>query len=83
VNRPTVSLVDGHTRRITWPTTRVSVCRLAEADRDVVLVRGLEPNMRWRGFCEELLASPRSSRWSWSSRWGRCSPTARTPGPCR
>jgi hypothetical protein len=28
VNRPTVSLVDGHTRRITWPTTRVSVCRL-------------------------------------------------------
>jgi hypothetical protein len=25
-------------------------------DRDVVLVRGLEPNMRWRGFCEELLA---------------------------
>jgi hypothetical protein len=56
VNRPTVSLVDGHTRRITWPTTRVSVCRLGEADRDVVLVRGLEPNMRWRGFCEELLA---------------------------
>ena len=56
VNRPTVSLVDGHTRRITWPTTRVSVCRLDDADRDVVLVRGLEPNMRWRGFCEELLA---------------------------
>jgi proteasome assembly chaperone (PAC2) family protein len=56
VNRPTVQLVDGHTRRITWPTTRVSVCRLGEADRDVVLVRGLEPNMRWRGFCEELLS---------------------------
>ena len=56
VNRPTVSLVDGVTRRITWPTTRVSVCRLPDADRDVVLVRGLEPNMRWRGFCEELLA---------------------------
>ena len=56
VNRPTVSLVDGVTRRITWPTTRVAVCRLPDADRDVVLVRGLEPNMRWRGFCEELLA---------------------------
>ena len=56
VNRPTVSLVDGVTRRITWPTTRVSVCRLPDAERDVVLVRGLEPNMRWRGFCEELLA---------------------------
>ena len=56
VNRPTVSLVDGVTRRITWPTTRVSVCRLPDSERDVVLVRGMEPNMRWRGFCEELLA---------------------------
>ena len=56
VNRPMVSLVDGTTRRITWPTTRFSVCRPPGASRDVVLVRGLEPNMRWRGFCSELLA---------------------------
>ena len=55
VNRPTVSLVDGLTRRISWPTTRLTVCTPPGADRDVVLVRGLEPNMRWRGFCEELL----------------------------
>ncbi|MGI8538058.1 MAG: PAC2 family protein [Mycobacteriales bacterium] len=55
VTRPTVSLVDGVTRRITWPTTRLSLCSPVGADRDVVLVRGLEPNMRWRGFCEELL----------------------------
>ena len=55
VTRPSVSLVDGVTRRITWPTTRFSVARLP-GDRDVVLVRGLEPNMRWRGFCEELLS---------------------------
>ena len=55
VNRPTVALVDGATRRVTWPTTRCSVAHLPGADRDLVLVRGLEPNMRWRGFCEELL----------------------------
>ena len=55
VNRPTVRLVDGATRQITWPTTRFSVCRPPGAERDVVLVRGLEPNMRWRGFCDELL----------------------------
>jgi len=55
VNRPTVSLVDGVSRRISWPTTRLSVCRPAGADFDLVLVRGIEPNMRWRGFCEELL----------------------------
>ena len=55
VNRPMVQLVDGLTRKITWPTTRVSVCSPPGADRDVVLVRGVEPNMRWRGFCRELV----------------------------
>ncbi len=53
VSRPQVSLVDGLTRRIQWPTTRLSLCRLPR--RDVVLVRGLEPNMRWRAFCAEIL----------------------------
>ena len=56
VNRPTVSLVDGVSRRIEWPTTRVSVARPPGAERDVVLIRGIEPNMRWRGFCAELIA---------------------------
>jgi proteasome assembly chaperone (PAC2) family protein len=55
VNRPTVSLVDGVTRRVTWPTTRMSVCRPPGASFDLILVRGIEPNMRWRGFCEEIL----------------------------
>jgi proteasome assembly chaperone (PAC2) family protein len=56
VNRPMVSLVDGVTRRITWPTTRLSWCRPPGAEFDVVLMRGIEPNMRWRAFCSELLA---------------------------
>jgi len=55
VTRPTVHLVDGITRRIEWPTTRLSVCRPPGADHDVVLIRGIEPNMRWRAFCAELL----------------------------
>ncbi len=55
VNRPTVSLVDGVSRRIEWPTTRISVARPPHADRHVVLVRGIEPNMRWRSFCDELI----------------------------
>jgi hypothetical protein len=37
VNRPMVQLVDGLTRKITWPTTRVSVCRPPGAERDVGL----------------------------------------------
>ena len=55
VNRPTVSLVDGVTRRVTWPTTRVSYCSPPGADYDLVLVRGIEPNMRWRSFCDEII----------------------------
>jgi proteasome assembly chaperone (PAC2) family protein len=55
VSRPTVRMVDGVTRRVDWPTTRLSVCRPEGFNRDVVLVQGPEPNMRWRAFCAELL----------------------------
>ena len=57
VNRPNVSLIDGVSRRISWPTTRFSYCRPPGADFDLVLVHGIEPNMRWRAFCAELLGS--------------------------
>ena len=57
VNRPTVALEDGTTRRISWPTTRFYVARVPAAGRDLVLVRGVEPNMRWQGFCHEVLES--------------------------
>ena len=55
VNRPSVSLVGGVSRRVEWPTTRISVARPPGSERDVVLIRGIEPNMRWRGFCAELI----------------------------
>lgn len=56
VNRPTVAL-EGGVRKITWPTTRLSVVRVdtGEQSRDLVLVRGIEPSMRWRSFCNEIL----------------------------
>jgi proteasome assembly chaperone (PAC2) family protein len=55
VNRPTISLVDGVSRRISWPTTRFSYCRPPDAEFDVVIVHGIEPNMRWRQFCQEMI----------------------------
>jgi proteasome assembly chaperone (PAC2) family protein len=55
VNRPIVALADGETRKIDWPTTRFSVATPPGSDRDVLLVRGIEPSMRWRTFCESLL----------------------------
>jgi proteasome assembly chaperone (PAC2) family protein len=54
VNRPRVSVEDGR-RVITWPTTRVLVATETGFARDVVLVQGIEPSMRWRAFCIELL----------------------------
>ena len=56
VTRPTVRLIDGVTRTIDWPTTRLTVCRLPSETRDVILVHGIEPNFRWRAFCDELVA---------------------------
>ncbi|GAB2838730.1 filament polymerization regulator ParJ [Actinocorallia aurea] len=52
VTRPRVEGL-GDDRKIVWPTTRISVVRL-DSGRDVVLLHGIEPNMRWRGFCREL-----------------------------
>jgi hypothetical protein len=62
VNRPLVSFDEGDSgdepgpRQITWPTTRLYVARPPQSPRDVLLIRGVEPNMRWRTFCAELLA---------------------------
>ncbi|MET9337905.1 MULTISPECIES: PAC2 family protein [unclassified Nonomuraea] len=55
VTRPIVEMGDGLTRSIVWPTTRLSLARPPGVERDVVLLRGIEPNMRWRGFCEEII----------------------------
>ncbi|MBV9830915.1 MAG: PAC2 family protein, partial [Marmoricola sp.] len=56
VNRPSVGTDEDGMRRITWPSTQVYVARPPGSLRDVVLLRGIEPNMKWRQFCAELLA---------------------------
>ena len=53
--RPHIMFDEDGTRLLTWPTTRVMVARPPGASRDIVLLRGIEPNMRWRQFCQELL----------------------------
>jgi proteasome assembly chaperone (PAC2) family protein len=55
VNRPSVGTGPDGKRTITWPTTRLSYARSPAGHRDVVLVRGIEPNMRWRGFTDQLV----------------------------
>lgn len=56
VNRPVIRQLDGVTRELVWPSMRISHCRPPGSDRDIVLMHGVEPNMRWRSFCAQLLA---------------------------
>jgi proteasome assembly chaperone (PAC2) family protein len=53
--RPHVALEDGITRRIDWPDTVFYHAPIPGADRDAVLMLGIEPNLRWRTFCEEIV----------------------------
>ncbi len=55
VTRPIVSISDEGVRHIDWPTTRMSVASPPGSERDIVLIRGIEPNMRWRAFCDDIL----------------------------
>jgi len=54
--RPQVEIVRGVVRRIRWPATRFAIARVKRADRDLVLVLGVEPNLRWPAFCREVLS---------------------------
>src|SRR5919197_3379962 len=59
VTRPHVSLVEGVTRRIDWPETTFYHCRPDGLDRDIVLLLGIEPNVRWRTFSELVVGLAR------------------------
>ena len=47
-----VSLEDGRTRKIEWPENTFYRARIPEANRDAILLVGVEPNYRWRTFSE-------------------------------
>jgi proteasome assembly chaperone (PAC2) family protein len=55
VNRPHIRIESDGVRTITWPTTTVSVARLPLTARDIVIVRGIEPSMRWKSYCSEII----------------------------
>jgi predicted ATP-grasp superfamily ATP-dependent carboligase len=57
--RPHVSLEEGLTRRIDWPETVFYHARPDGLDRDVVLLLGIEPNLRWRTFTDLVVGLAR------------------------
>jgi len=54
--RPTVHLTDGGAKReIRWPQVVFQAVKLPDGERDLILLRGHEPNLRWKAFTEEVL----------------------------
>jgi predicted ATP-grasp superfamily ATP-dependent carboligase len=45
---------EGQTRRIDWPENNLIAVPVPSADRDLVLLDGTEPNLRWRTFSETV-----------------------------
>jgi proteasome assembly chaperone (PAC2) family protein len=54
VSRPTIRLTDGQARHVDWPENTFVAARTG-AERDLVLLSGIEPNLRWRTFAAAVL----------------------------
>ncbi len=57
--RPTVEIVDGLERELHWPDNSFYACRLADAPFDAIVMLGVEPQMKWRTFCDQILTTAR------------------------
>jgi proteasome assembly chaperone (PAC2) family protein len=55
VNRPTVRLTEGQARQLDWPSNVLLAAPASGAERDLALLSGIEPNVRWRTFAETIL----------------------------
>jgi proteasome assembly chaperone (PAC2) family protein len=54
IARPQVRLDEGMTRSIDWPTNTFAFAR-PEGTGGVVLLHGVEPQLRWRTFCAQVI----------------------------
>ncbi len=57
--RPTIRLEEGRTRVVEWPSNTLHAAEVPGAERDLVLVQGTEPSLRWRTFCTTLVDAAR------------------------
>ena len=55
VNRPIVDIDESQIRSLTWPGTQIFGLATPNFDFDFVVVRGVEPSMKWKTFTHDLL----------------------------
>jgi proteasome assembly chaperone (PAC2) family protein len=53
--RPKITFEDSVTRHIEWPEVEIYECRVPRAPRDLILLQGPEPSMRWRTFTDAII----------------------------
>lgn len=59
--RPYVTVRDGVTESITWPENRFSAATDTGSPHDLIILRGVEPNFGWRGFCDTVVHVARTT----------------------
>jgi proteasome assembly chaperone (PAC2) family protein len=57
VNRPNIRLIEGQARHIDWPANTLLTVQVPTAERDLVLLSGVEPNIRWRTFADTIVGA--------------------------
>lgn len=55
VNRPAIKVDERVVREIIWPNTVLFEVSTPHLDNDFIIVKGIEPSMKWRTFSSELL----------------------------
>ncbi len=55
VNRPSIRLTDGQARHVDWPQNTLVAAQAPGAERDLILLSGTEPNLRWKTFSAAIL----------------------------
>jgi proteasome assembly chaperone (PAC2) family protein len=58
--RPHVTVRDGVTSDLSWPTVELRAAVVPTAGRDLILVTGPEPAMRWQSLSETLIETAKS-----------------------
>jgi len=53
--RPNVSLEEGLTRKLEWPSNTFLHAPIPDLDRDAVVLLGVEPNLRWKTYSQLVL----------------------------
>ena len=58
-SRPSIGLDERKSRRISWPSNELRAGPMPAIDTDVVMLIGVEPQLRWRTFCDQVIGAAR------------------------